>query len=227
MLIRVQLCYCFGKYCLLRGKISGHCPFNKSAYNIHPYKVFLVLNILRSNTVLSLSFSKMLSSHVFSCFTSLPNFLRRLLVLLTIKQGLSKIQKQIKKIMLLMPPVSPPPSRHNTLEKKQVRRRHTGSCHLGQSGSGRAAGRRSRYLARVGGSLASLGSYLTGCLASLGSYLTGSRSYLIETSSYLGGAGSYLAQSRDYLTRSVSSYLSWPADQLEVVEEAYLLQDMS
>ena len=162
----------------------------------------------------------MLSIHVFSCCTSLPNFLRRLLVLLTIKQGLSKIQKQIKKIMLLMPPVSPPPSRHNTLEKKQVRRRHTGSCHLGQSGSGRAAGRRSRYLARVGGSLASLGSYLTGCLASLGSYL-------IETSGYLGGAGSYLAQSRDYLTRSVSSYLSWPADQLEVVEEAYLLQDMS
>jgi len=45
-----------------------------------------------------------------------------LLVLLTIKQGLTRIQKQVKRILVLMPTTShsQPPSRPNTLEKKQV-----------------------------------------------------------------------------------------------------------
>lgn len=46
-----------------------------------------------------------------------------LLVLLTIKQGLTRIQKQVKRILVLMPSTSShsqPNSRPNTLEKKQV-----------------------------------------------------------------------------------------------------------
>jgi hypothetical protein len=184
------------------------------------------------------------------------NFLNicRLLVLLTIKQGLSKIQKQIKKIMLLMPPTcnsSPPASRRNTLDKKQVRRRFVAQSadYLGQPGSSNHGS----YPANLGNYLPpSSGNYLTGSylaspcsyLVEAGSYLAGPCSYVTgscylarpggshlvgTSSSYLGGGGggSYLARSRDYLTRSLSSYLGWPADQLEVVEEAYLLVDMS
>jgi len=43
-----------------------------------------------------------------------------LLVLMTIKQGLTRIQKQVKRILVLMPPMSPSSTRPNTLEKKQV-----------------------------------------------------------------------------------------------------------
>ena len=42
-------------------------------------------------------------------------------MLLTIKQSLTKLQKQIKKILVIMS-MSPPPSKPSTLEKKQVTR---------------------------------------------------------------------------------------------------------
>ena len=227
-------------------------------------------------------------------------------MLLTIKQGLSKIQKQIKKIMQLMPPVTPPSSRPNTLEKKQVRHNthhlaHTGSC-LGYTGSclactgsclaytgsctvhtGSLISYTGSYMADTGSScltrlgswpafelrshLTNLRSYLavrsrcinrkrkcrkcnfqshhegdasnsdscdgsyldgsSGCVAQPSSYLTEPGSGLARSRSYLTEPGSRLARSRSYLSRSVSSFLGLPADLLEVVEEAYLLQDMS
>ena len=183
----------------------------------------------------------------------------RLLVLLTIKQGLSKIQKQIKKIMMLMPPVTPPSSRPNTLEKKQVRHNpapHTGShLHPPPSYLARLRGclfvsgsffPRSYMIRLRSGYLLKKGSFLAivrSCFAGRGSCRIGSGSGHAAPGSgnadgscgYLSGARGCLAHSRDYLGRSVSSYLGsnvssylgFPVDLLEMVEEAYLLQDMT
>jgi len=49
-----------------------------------------------------------------------------LFVLITIKQSLTKLQKQIKKILVVIS-MSPPPSKPSTLEKKQVDRPN-GDC---------------------------------------------------------------------------------------------------
>ena len=54
------------------------------------------------------------------CKQSCEIFKCRLFVLLTIKQSLTKLQKQIKKILVIMS-MSPPPSKPSTLEKKQVK----------------------------------------------------------------------------------------------------------
>ena len=48
----------------------------------------------------------------------------RLIVLITIRRGISKLQKQIKKIIHIMS-MSPPPSRRNTLEKNHVRMKYS------------------------------------------------------------------------------------------------------
>ena len=55
------------------------------------------------------------------CKQNFEIFKCRLFVLLTIKQSLTKLQKQIKKILVIMS-MSPPPSKPSTLEKKQVTR---------------------------------------------------------------------------------------------------------
>ena len=54
------------------------------------------------------------------CKQNCEIFKCRLFVLLTIKQSLTKLQKQIKKILVIMS-MSPPPSKPSTLEKKQVK----------------------------------------------------------------------------------------------------------
>ncbi|XP_023347353.1 uncharacterized protein LOC111716156 [Eurytemora carolleeae] len=90
-----KVLYCYGEVVLQRANLrSGGEEGEENSEELYTFQIIQLISIV----VLLLAL---------------------LLVLVTIKQGLTRIQKQVKRILVLMPPISQPPSRPNTLEKKQ------------------------------------------------------------------------------------------------------------